>query len=109
MIGKFVSLLAVVLVLSASIRTYAQKTVRYDLYVRDTIVQYTGKAKHAIAINGSIPAPALYFTEGDTAELYVHNMMNGASFPNTFHFLPTMIAIWVTMRGLQLPINMIRC
>src|SRR5215213_925803 len=52
------------------------KTVRYDLYVKDTIVNFTGKSKHAIAINGSIPAPALTFTEGDTAEIYLHNMLD---------------------------------
>ena len=52
------------------------KTVRYDLYVKDTIVNFTGKSKRAIAINGSIPAPALVFTEGDTAEIYLHNMLN---------------------------------
>ena len=52
------------------------KTVRYDLYVSDTLVSYTGKKKQAIAINGSIPAPALNFTEGDTAEIYVHNTLN---------------------------------
>jgi FtsP/CotA-like multicopper oxidase with cupredoxin domain/uncharacterized Zn finger protein (UPF0148 family) len=51
------------------------KTVRYDLYVKDTIVNFTGKNKRAIAINGSIPAPTLYFTEGDTAEIYLHNML----------------------------------
>lgn len=52
------------------------KTVRYDLYVSDTMVKFTGKTKRAIAINGSIPAPALVFTEGDTAEIYLHNMLN---------------------------------
>jgi FtsP/CotA-like multicopper oxidase with cupredoxin domain len=51
------------------------KTVRYDLYVKDTIVNFTGKNKRGIAINGSIPAPALTFTEGDTAEIYLHNML----------------------------------
>ena len=51
------------------------KTVRYDLYVNDTIVNFTGKSKHAYAINGSIPAPTLFFTEGDTAEIYLHNML----------------------------------
>lgn len=51
----------------------AGKTVRYDLYVRDTMVNFTGKLKHAYAINGSIPAPTLTFTEGDTAEIYLHN------------------------------------
>ena len=47
----------------------------YHLYIGDTTVNYTGKLKPAMAINGSIPAPALEFTEGDTAEIYVHNGM----------------------------------
>ncbi|MBA2613940.1 MAG: multicopper oxidase domain-containing protein [Bacteroidetes bacterium] len=54
----------------------AQKTVRYDLYVRDTIVNFTGKEKRAISVNGQIPMPTLTFTEGDTAEIYVHNELN---------------------------------
>lgn len=49
------------------------KTVRYDLYVRDTIVNIGNKPKRAIAVNGQIPMPTLTFTEGDTAEIYVHN------------------------------------
>jgi CopA family copper-resistance protein len=53
----------------------AQKVVRYDLYVKDTIVNFTGKDKHAIAVNGQIPMPTLTFTEGDIAEIYVHNEM----------------------------------
>jgi len=48
----------------------------YHLYVADTIVDYTGKKRKAIAINGSLPAPTLYFTEGDTAEIHVHNLMH---------------------------------
>jgi FtsP/CotA-like multicopper oxidase with cupredoxin domain len=55
---------------------FAQKIVRYDLYVKDTIINFTGKAKRAIAVNGQIPMPTLTFTEGDTAEIYVHNEMN---------------------------------
>ena len=51
------------------------KTVVYNLDIKDTTVNYTGKARHAMAINGSIPAPVLYFTEGDTALIYVHNSM----------------------------------
>lgn len=61
--------------LSSKVNFAAPKTTRYDLYVKDTIVNYTGKSKHAIAINGFIPGPALYFTEGDTAEIYLHNML----------------------------------
>lgn len=53
-----------------------QKVVRYDLVVTDTIVNYTGKERMAIAVNGQLPAPTLYFTEGDTAEIYVRNMMH---------------------------------
>ncbi len=67
----------------------AQKTVRYDLYVRDTIVNFAGKEKRAIAVNGQIPMPTLTFTEGDTAEIYVHNELNEST---TMHwhgvFLP---------------------
>lgn len=48
----------------------------YHLYVTDTIVNYTAKKANAIAINGTIPAPELQFTEGDTAEIHVHNLMH---------------------------------
>jgi FtsP/CotA-like multicopper oxidase with cupredoxin domain len=48
----------------------------YHLYVTDTVVNYTGKKANAIAINGTIPAPQLHFTEGDTAEIHVHNLMH---------------------------------
>jgi len=54
----------------------AQKVVRYDLYVKDTIVNFTGKEKRAIAVNGQIPMPTLTFIEGDTAEIHVHNELN---------------------------------
>lgn len=62
-----------VILLCATSSICAQKTVRYDLYVRDTIVKFTGKSKKAIAVNGQIPMPTLTFTEGDTAEIWVHN------------------------------------
>lgn len=55
--------------------TYKGKKVEHDLYVRDTMVNFTGKHRHAIAINGQIPAPILEFTEGDTAIIRVHNLM----------------------------------
>jgi CopA family copper-resistance protein len=55
---------------------YVGKKVVYHLYVRDTIVNFTGKSKRAIAVNGQIPMPTLVFTEGDTAEIYVHNELN---------------------------------
>ncbi len=51
------------------------RTVRYDLYITDTLVNFTGKTKRAIAVNGQIPMPTLTFTEGDTALIYVHNRL----------------------------------
>lgn len=48
----------------------------YHLYITDTLVEYTTKKARAIAINGTIPAPTLEFTEGDTSEIQVHNEMH---------------------------------
>ena len=52
------------------------RTVRYDLYIADTTVTFGKKTKRAIAVNGQIPMPTLTFTEGDTAEIYVHNNLD---------------------------------
>ena len=54
-------------------------TVIYHLYIADTLVNFTGKLKRAIAVNGQIPMPTLTFTEGDTAEIYVHNNLKEAT------------------------------
>lgn len=74
------------------------KTVRYDLYVTDTTVNYTGKKRHAMAVNGSLPAPTLVFTIGDTALIYVHNLADkptavhwhGVQLPNRMDGVPYM-------------------
>jgi CopA family copper-resistance protein len=66
-------LLQIVVLLLTTQTLFSQNIVRYDLYVRDTIVNYSGKEKRAIAVNGQIPMPTLTFTEGDIAEIYVHN------------------------------------
>lgn len=55
---------------------FAQKVVTYHLYVKDTTVNFSGETKRAIAVNGQIPMPTLTFTEGDTAEIYVHNLLD---------------------------------
>lgn len=57
-------LLPITLMLLATTSLFAQKVVRYDLYVKDTLVNYAGKEKRAIAVNGQIPMPTLTFTEG---------------------------------------------
>jgi FtsP/CotA-like multicopper oxidase with cupredoxin domain len=68
-------LLPIVVLLLVTTNIFAQKVVRYDLYVKDTVVNFTGKEKRAIAVNGQIPMPTLTFTEGDTAEIHVHNRL----------------------------------
>lgn len=47
--------------------------VEYNLFVNDTTVNFTGRKRKALAINGQIPAPTLRFTEGDSAVIHVHN------------------------------------
>jgi CopA family copper-resistance protein len=69
-------LLSIIVLFISTQTLFSQNVVRYDLYVRDTIVNFSGKQKHAIAVNGQIPMPTLTFTEGDIAEIYVHNELN---------------------------------
>lgn len=72
------------------------RTVRYDLYVSEGVVNFTGKNRRGMFINGTIPAPTLEFTEGDTAEIWVHNLMpvetsihwHGLILPNRFDGVP---------------------
>ncbi|PAW95357.1 copper oxidase [Mucilaginibacter sp. MD40] len=72
------------------------RTVRYDLYIKDTTVMLGKKPKRAIAVNGQIPMPTLTFTEGDTAEIWVHNELNeetslhwhGLFLPNRYDGVP---------------------
>ncbi len=66
---------AVVLLSLLVSKLTAQNVVTYELTVTDTIVNFTGKEKRAIAVNGQIPMPTLTFTEGDTAEIHVHNQL----------------------------------
>ena len=80
------------------------KVVKYHLYVKDTIVTYGGKSKRAIAVNGQIPMPTLTFTEGDTAEIMVHNLMDeatslhwhGVMLPNKEDGVP-----WLTQKPIE--------
>ena len=87
-------LLVVLLLMSATI--FAQKVVHYDLYVKDSLVNFAGKEKRAIAVNGQIPMPTLTFTEGDIAEIVVHNQLkegtslhwHGLYLPNKYDGVP---------------------
>ena len=57
------------------ISSYKGKRIEYDLYIDHLKVNYTGKERKALGINGTIPGPVLYFTEGDTAVIHVHNKL----------------------------------
>lgn len=70
---KIKKILYILIILLITGNSIAQKTVRYDLHVRDTIVTFSGKERRAIAVNGQIPMPTLTFTEGDLAEIHVYN------------------------------------
>lgn len=72
-------LFAAIFALLFSYSATAQRVVRYDLTIDHKMVHYSGKMKHAIAINGQIPAPTLEFTEGDIAEIYVKNNLDEES------------------------------
>ena len=61
-------MLPIAILLLITTNTFAQKIVRYDLYVKDTLVNFAGKEKRAIAVNGQIPMPTLTFTEGDICD-----------------------------------------
>ncbi len=98
------------LILLAPISVFAQQTVRYDLYIADTTVSYSGSSVKAIAINGHIPGPEISLTEGDTAAIYVHNAMDveasihwhGIILPNTEDGVPYLTSAPIEPHGTHL-------
>jgi len=58
-------------------------TVEYNLTIAEKEVNFTGKVRHAIAVNGSIPAPTLTFHEGDLARIHVTNALD---VPSSIHW-----------------------
>lgn len=55
----------------------------YDLTIAEEQVNFTGKSRPGMTINGSIPGPVLRFNEGDTA---VINVTNKLSAPTSIHW-----------------------
>lgn len=47
----------------------------FDLYIDSLGVNFSGRERTAMAINGSIPGPLLHWREGDTVTLRVHNRL----------------------------------
>lgn len=93
-----INILIYLIFILASANIFAQKTVRYDLYIADTTVTLGGEESRAIAVNGQIPMPTLTFTEGDTAEIWVHNNLDeetslhwhGLFLPNRYDGVPNL-------------------
>lgn len=48
---------------------------RFDLTIGQTPVDYTGRTRPAITVNGSLPAPVLRWREGTTVDLTVRNAL----------------------------------
>jgi FtsP/CotA-like multicopper oxidase with cupredoxin domain len=55
----------------------------FDLTIAEAPVNFTGAARTATAINGSVPAPTLRWREGDTVTLRVHNRL---AMPSSIHW-----------------------
>eukprot|EP00362_Geleiidae_sp_MMETSP1317_P001399 CAMPEP_0201284908 /NCGR_PEP_ID=MMETSP1317-20130820/88905_1 /ASSEMBLY_ACC=CAM_ASM_000770 /TAXON_ID=187299 /ORGANISM="Undescribed Undescribed, Strain Undescribed" /LENGTH=94 /DNA_ID=CAMNT_0047607091 /DNA_START=217 /DNA_END=497 /DNA_ORIENTATION=+ len=68
--------LSVILLSFTFLATAGAATVEYRLTIDRQQVNITGKPVEAMTINGSIPGPALHFTEGDIARIFVHNNMD---------------------------------
>lgn len=70
----------------------------FDLRIGETPVNFTGIARTAITVNGSLPAPLLRWKQGDTVHLRVSNQL-----PTDSHFGNTTSIHW---HGIILPANM---
>ncbi|MBK7959473.1 MAG: multicopper oxidase domain-containing protein [Bacteroidetes bacterium] len=89
---------------------FSQNIVHYDLYIKDTVVNLTGKNRRAIAVNGQIPMPTLTFTEGDTAEIYVYNELeeetslhwHGLFLPNKEDGVPNLTQMPIPPKSLHI-------
>lgn len=57
------------------VKTPTLKGNTFDLVVDEAWVNYTGKPRLATVINGSLPAPTLYFKEGETVTIRVTNRL----------------------------------
>lgn len=75
---KQIFFLFALLLLGFSVLTHAE-TVKYELFIEKIPKNMSGKVQSdfALTVNGSIPGPTLEFTEGDEAEIVVHNKLLG--------------------------------
>src|SRR5690606_34922029 len=71
---------------------------QFDLSIGETLVNYTGKTRPAVTVNGSVPGPILRWKEGTQVQLRVRNDLP----PGSIHGNATSIH-W---HGIVLPANM---
>jgi CopA family copper-resistance protein len=70
----------------------------FDLVIGETPVNFTGRTRPAVTVNGSLPAPILRWREGTTVELRVRNAM-----PRVSRYAHETSIHW---HGILLPANM---
>ena len=67
----------------------------FDLRIGETPMNFTGRTRTALTINGSIPGPTLRWREGDTVTLRVANVFRDIDHDTSIHW-----------HGILLPANM---
>jgi len=77
--------------LAAAPRVLAHE--RLELAIGESAVNFTGRTRPAITVNGSLPAPILRWREGQTVDILVRNTL--AHHPSSIHW-----------HGILLPANM---
>lgn len=83
---------------SGAMRQAALTGTQFDLSIGESPVNFTGRARTAVTVNGSLPAPLLRWKEGTTVHLRVRNALP----PGSIHGDRTSIH-W---HGIVLPANM---
>jgi FtsP/CotA-like multicopper oxidase with cupredoxin domain len=51
----------------------------FDLAIGETLVDFTGRVRPAVTVNGSLPAPILRWREGSTVDLFASNRLPAGS------------------------------
>ncbi|NHN21529.1 multicopper oxidase domain-containing protein, partial [Bacillus amyloliquefaciens] len=66
---------------------------RIELAIGESLANFTGRTRPALAVSGSLPAPILRWREGQTVDLFVRNTLG--RHPTSIHW-----------HGILLPANM---